>query len=83
MADTQILIRIDQEMKKKLARFALLEGKNSSQVVRELVEQYIQNHDISVYIDDLWERVNKKFTAKGISTKEIKQAILAVRAKQK
>jgi predicted DNA-binding protein len=83
MADTQILIRIDQEMKKKLARFALLEGKNSSQVVRELVEQYIQNHDISVYIDDLWGRVNKKFKAKGISTKEIKQAILAVRAEQK
>lgn len=29
-------------------------------MVRELIEDYIKEHDISSYIDNLWDRVGKK-----------------------
>jgi len=42
------------EQKPKLTKLAQVEGKNTSQVVRELIENYIQKPDMSSYVDDLW-----------------------------
>jgi len=50
---TQMIIRMDPELKGKIAR---AEGKNTSEMVRGLIEDYVKEHDISSYVDDLWRK---------------------------
>ena len=78
---SQFVIRIDDELKKKVSRFAMAEGKNASQVVRELLEQYVSEHDIGGYIDQLWDRIGSELKQKGIGPDSVQQAILDSRQK--
>lgn len=80
---TQMIIRVDNEIKSKFAQIAKAEGKSVSLVVRELIEDYIQERDIETYIDDLWARVGKKLKAKGVTTGTIQKAIRETRAAKK
>jgi predicted DNA-binding protein len=79
----QMIIRIDPEIKVKLAKLARSEGKNTSQVVRELVESYIKERDISAYIDDLWNRIEINMKNSRIPQKDIPRIIRQVRDKNK
>jgi predicted transcriptional regulator len=72
---TQIVIRIEPELKKKVDKLARMEGKTTSTVVRDLLEEYTRDRDIEGYIDSLWTRIGKKFTAKGITEKDIGKTI--------
>ena len=80
---TQLLVRLAPETKSKLSMPACAEGKNTSQVVRELIESYIQNRDMASYIDDLWNRVGDKLRARGIRAEDIEKAIRDSRASKK
>jgi len=75
MPNKQMIIRLDKDTKDKLAKLAKAEGKNSSMVVRELIENYVQERDIENYIDDLWNRIGKKLKRKRITEKDIAKAI--------
>jgi predicted DNA-binding protein len=72
---TQMIIRIDSETKTRLNRLARVEGKTTSQMVRELIEDYIKEKDIGTYIDDLWNRIGGKLRSKGIKQRDIRRAI--------
>jgi predicted DNA-binding protein len=72
---TQMIIRIDPDIKNRLSKLARVEGKTTSQMVRELIEDYIKERDIGLYIDDLWDRVGKKLKSKGVKPKDITMAI--------
>ncbi|MBN2501674.1 MAG: CopG family transcriptional regulator [Anaerolineales bacterium] len=76
---TQMIIRIDDELKNKFDRLARQEGKSVSQVVRELVEQYVTSRDMSAHIDELWDRIGTSLISQGVSTEDIQQAIRDVR----
>jgi hypothetical protein len=78
---SQLVIRIDEELKQKVTQFAMAEGKNASQVVREMLEQYVTDRDIGGYIDSLWQRIGKKLIEKGVGPDSIEEAIHAVRQK--
>lgn len=79
---TQILIRIDDEVKNRLNKLARLEGKTTSEMVRELIEERIKERDIGAYVDDLWNRIGKKLKAKGVTSAAIEKAIKASRKNQ-
>lgn len=79
---TQMVIRIESELKEKLTRIARMEGKTSSQMIRELIETYINERDIEVYIDKLWDKVGKKLKAKGTTLKDVDRAIAETRRKK-
>ena len=79
---TQMIIRIDDEVKNRLNRLARLEGKTTSEMVRELIEERIKERDIGTYIDDLWNRTGKKLKSKGVTPAMIEKAIKASRIKQ-
>jgi len=79
---TQMIVRMDPELKDKLNRLARTEGKTTSQMVRELIENYINEHDISSYIDNFWARVGKKLKSKGVTPASIDKAIKDVRKKR-
>ena len=50
---TQMIVRINPELKNKVNSLPKAEGKSISEVVRKLLEDYVKNRDISLYIDDL------------------------------
>ncbi len=72
---TQMIIRIDFEMKNRLNKLARVEGKTTSQMVRDLIEDYIREKDIGTYIDNLWDRIGGKLRSKGINQRDINRAI--------
>jgi macrodomain Ter protein organizer (MatP/YcbG family) len=76
---TQMIIRIDPEVKIKLSKLARMEGKTTSQMVRELIEDYTKERDIGAYIDDLWGRIGGKLRSKGVRQRDIDKAIKEVR----
>jgi len=79
---TQMIVRINPELKNQVNSIAKAEGKSVSEVVRELLEDYVKNRDIGLYIDDLWQRIGDKLTSRKIGLKEINRAIKEVRAKK-
>jgi predicted DNA-binding protein len=79
---TQMIIRIDDEVKNRLNKLARMEGKTTSEMVRGLIEEYIRERDISSYVGDLWDRTGKKLKTKGVTPATIEKAIKAARKKQ-
>ena len=79
---TQMIVRIDAEIKNKLNNLARVERKTTSQVVRELIEEHIKERDIGSYIDELWDKVGVKLKAKGVTQDKIRKTIKEVRKKQ-
>jgi len=78
--EKQLIFRINKETKDKFYKIARMEGKTASDKIRELVNTYIAENDISSIIDDLWERISKKIKEKGFKEKDIDTAIKKVRA---
>ena len=76
---TQMIVRINPELKTRVNSLAKAEGKSVSEVVRELLVDYVRDRDISSYIDDLWERIGGKLKTHGITPKDIQHAIREVR----
>ena len=72
---TQMIIRMDSEMKDRMNKLARVEGKTTSQMVRELIENYIRERDIGPYIDDLWNRIGGKLKSKGVRPRDVDRAI--------
>lgn len=79
---TQMIIRIDPELKEKLYKLARAEGKPASRMVRELIADYVKDRDIGAYIDDLWARVGEKLKSQGLKPGEIDKAVRASRKAQ-
>ena len=79
---TQMIVRINSELKNKVNNLAKSEGKSVSEVVRELLEDYVRDRDIGSYIDELWGRVGGKLSSRGVTAKDIKRTIREVRAKK-
>ena len=79
---TQMIVRIDPDLKARVSTFARAEGKNVSEVVRELLEEYVRNRDIESYIDDLWDRIGGRLASRGIGPGQIDRAIRDARAKK-
>lgn len=76
-----MIIRVNPKLKNKLNNLARAEGKTTSQIVRELIEDYIKERDISAYIDDLWNRVGEKLISRGVKPLDINRAIKEARKK--
>jgi predicted DNA-binding protein len=74
-----MMVRIDPEIKKKLTQLARSEGKSSSQIIRDLIAEYVQDRDIGGYIDSLWSRISQKLRHKGLKSENIRQVIKEVR----
>ena len=79
---TQMIIRIDPELKERVSALAKAEGKNVSEVVRELLKAYIKERDLSGYIDDLWDRIGGKMRSKGVDRRRVNRVIRQVRARK-
>ena len=68
---TQLVIRIDPEVKEKLMKLARVEGKTASDKVREMVTEYIAQNDLSAIVDDLWVRISNKISKQGVTARDV------------
>jgi len=78
---TQMIIRVESNLKNKVSQLAKTEGKNLSELVRELLVKYTRERDIGAYIDNLWDRTGQFFSKNNISEADIEKAIKQVRSK--
>lgn len=78
----QMIVRIDPGLKDKVHNLAKAEGKSVSEVVRELLEEYVRNRDIGTYVDDLWERIGGKLSSRGAGVEDIRRVITEVRTQK-
>jgi predicted DNA-binding protein len=78
---TQMIIRVESSLKNKVSQLAKAEGKNLSELVRELLEKYTKERDMGAYIDNLWDRIGQNLSQKNISEADIDEAIKQARSK--
>ena len=76
---TQIIIRVEPSLKEKVSRLAKSEGKNLSELIRELLEKYTKERDMGEYIDNLWDKIGKSLSKKNISESDIENVIKQTR----
>ena len=76
---TQIIIRVEPSLKEKVSRLAKSEGKNLSELIRELLEKYTKERDMGEYIDNLWDKIGKSLSKKNISESDIEDLIKQTR----
>lgn len=79
---TQLMVRVDPRFKERLDKLARQEGKTTSQMVRELIEEHLKERDIGACIDDLWDRIGAQLKSKGVKPADIELAVKAVRARK-
>ena len=79
---TQLIVRVDPDLKSEAARIARIEGKSLSDIVRRLLQEYVQDRDIAAYVDDLWGRIGAKISEAGYRPEDIPDIIRDVRAKK-
>ena len=79
---TQMIVRIDPKLKTKVSTLAKAEGKRVSEVVRELLEDYVRDRDIGSYVDNLWSRIGGKMASRGVTLKDVSRVIKQIRAKK-
>ena len=77
--DKQLIVRIDKESKEKFSKIARMEGKSVSEKIREMVDEYIAENDMSAVVDSLWERISKKIHKSGFREEDIEGVIKKVR----
>ena len=78
---TQMIIRIEPGLKDHAGQLAKQEGKNLSQLVRELLIKYIKERDMSAHFDDLWDRIGSQLSSKAATLSDIEKAVQDVRQK--
>jgi len=77
--EKQLLIRIDNNLKERLERLARSEGKTTSEMVRELISEYVTEKDIGAYIEELWNKVGNKLGEKGVRPDDVRRAVAETR----
>ena len=75
-----MIIRVEPGLKNKVSQLAKAEGKNLSELVRELLEKYTKERDMGAYIDSLWDNIGHTYIQNNISEKNIEEAIKQVRS---
>ena len=77
---TQMIIRVEPSLKDKVSRLAKSEGKNLSELVRELLEKYTKERDMGAYIDNLWTKIGSDLSKNNMLEVDIENAIKQVRS---
>lgn len=75
----QMIVRIDPALKAKAVSLARTEGKNLSELVRDLLADYVRERDMSAYVGELWDRIGARMHEDGVTHERIAEAIDRVR----
>jgi predicted transcriptional regulator len=76
---SQSIVRVEPELKDRVSRLARAEGKTASEVVRELLTQYVQERAPGVQIDRLWARIRAQLPPEAEDPADVQEIIRQVR----
>ena len=77
---SQILIRVDKELKDKFRRISRTEQKSVNEKVRELMEEYVKDHNMEAAMRSLWDEIGQSLRKKGCKASDVNKKIKEVRA---
>ncbi|HEY6171486.1 MAG TPA: ribbon-helix-helix protein, CopG family [Candidatus Kapabacteria bacterium] len=73
--NTSILIRVDKEKKERFERMARRRGKTTSEVVRELMDEYIQKYDMKGYLSEVMKEIGDGLRRDGYTVDDVDKVI--------
>ncbi len=76
---SQILIRVDKELKDKFQRLSRMEQKSVNEKVRDLMEEYVKDHDLEAAMKDLWDEMGEALKKRGYKASDVHRKIKEVR----
>ncbi len=77
---SQILIRVDKELKEKFQRLTGIERKSINEKVRELMEEYVREHSMESTMKNLWDDIGRSMKKKGYKESDVEKMIRKVRS---
>ncbi len=77
---SQVLIRVDKELKDKFRRISRTEQKSVNEKVRELMEEYVKEHDMESAMKSLWDEIGQSLRKKGYKPSGVNKMIKEVRS---
>jgi hypothetical protein len=77
---SQILIRVDKQLKDKFRRLSRMEQKSVNGKVRELMEEYVKDHSMETAMRSLWDEIGGSLKKKGHKASDVKKMIKEVRS---
>jgi len=79
---SQVLIRVDKELKNKFQRLSRMEQKSVNEKVRELMEEYVKEHDMEASMRSLWDEIGQSLRKKGHKASDVSKMVKKVRTGQ-
>ncbi len=76
---SQILIRVDKALKDKFKRLSRMEQKSVNKKVRELMEEYVKDHDMEAAMRSLWDEIGQSLRKKGYKALDVNKMVKEVR----
>ena len=76
---SQVLIRVDKGLKDKFQRLSRTEQKSVNEKVRELMEEYVKEHDMEAAMRSLWDEIGQSLRKKGYKASDVSKMIKEVR----
>ena len=77
---SQILVRVDKELKEKFQRLTGIERKSINEKVRELMEEYVREHSMESSMKKLWDDIGRSMKKKGYKESDVEKMIRKVRS---
>ncbi len=76
---SQVLIRVEKGLKDKFQRLSRTEQKSVNEKVRELMEDYVKEHDMETAMRCLWDEIGQSLRKKGYKASNVNKMIKEVR----
>ena len=76
---SQVLIRVDKELKDKYQRLSRPEQKSVNEKVREFMKEYGKEHDMEAAMKSLWDEIEQSLRKKGYKASDVSKMIKEVR----
>ena len=76
---SQILVRVDRELKEKFQRLTGIERKSVNEKVRELMEEYVREHSMESTMKNLWDEIGRSMKKKGYQQSDVEKMIRKTR----
>ena len=78
--NSQILIRVDKDTKEKFKRLSRFEHKSVNEKLRELMKEYVEEHNIESAMKGLWSEIGGSLKKKGYRVSDVEKTIKKVRS---
>ena len=75
----QLIVRIDEDLKKRFRTLTRREGSTMSEKIVGMVREYVAQYDFPGRVDRVWEKIGAELTKKGSGPDKVSDAIREVR----